>query len=478
MSNIIPDFYNISEKIESDNSTEYSQIFQVLPSDGNKASTLNSTQVITFSYKGDQKYCRLSSPRTGFRIRGAFLTKIGANNRRNAQITLSSNWALHLFRLAEFRIGSESIEAVEHPGISSDILYHTKGTEFKDDGQLLGFFPDSSQTADTNPLSNFKFNDAPANLAASANLSACTASTNSAFNSGFKKRLEAYNYDVANDDTVREVEVFVPLSCIFGFCEDYDKLIKFLSFDINLHRFSSAEYTKCVYGAEGTAIVFGQEGETTGLKSMILEIEQVFPVPTLSVELDKIYTQGNLEIGFLQREGRLYPVNNAQTYEVNMTKKSIPRFLFAIFHGKSGNASQLTALSNYQLFRNVDLKYIQCNVDNQIYPNIQQNAEFKKNIFSKFYQEYLTVCRKLAGDGSMSFSEYKDLYPIFAVDMTNQKEKLNNTSINFSISISRNTVEANDDAVNLPKNVDMYVLTLNEVKYSMDVMHQTLKRLA
>jgi len=315
-------------------------------------------------------------------------------------------------------------------------------------------------------------------LAASAVPSPCRASINSAFNSGFKKRLEAYNYDVAGDDIVREVEVFVPLSCIFGFCEDYDKLIKFLSFDINLHRFSSAEYTKCVYGAEGTAIVFGQEGETTGLKSMILEIEQVFPVPILSVELDKIYTQENLEIGFLQREGRIYPVNDAQTYEVNMTKKSIPRFLFAIFHGKSGNASQLTALSNYQLFRNVDLKYIQCNVDNQIYPNIQQNAEFKKNIFSKFYQEYLTVCRKLAGDGSMSFSEYKDLYPIFAVDMTNQKEKLNNTSINFSISISRNTVEANDDAFNLPKNVDMYVLALNEVKYSMDVMHQTLKRLA
>ena len=78
----------------------------------------------------------------------------------------------------------------------------------------------------------------------------------------------------------------------------------------------------------------------------------------------------------------------------------------------------------------------------------------------------------------MSFSEYKDLYPIFAVDMTKQKEKLNNTSINFNISISRNTVEANDDAFKLPKNVDMYVLTLNEVKYSMDVIHQTLKRLA
>ena len=150
---LLPQYFKIAEKIDFDNSCEYSSIFQVPPSDGNKQATLNSNAtVLTFSYKGDSKFVRLGSPKSGFRIRASFLTQgpAGTNN-HDAITTLSSNWAMHLFRLIEFKIGAESIESIEHPGIATDIMYHTLGTEFKqDDGSLNTFIPDSSLSADIN----------------------------------------------------------------------------------------------------------------------------------------------------------------------------------------------------------------------------------------------------------------------------------------------------------------------------------------
>jgi len=387
---------------------------------------------------------------------------------------------MHLFRLIEFKIGAESIESIEHPGIATDIMYHTLGTEFKqDDGSLNTFIPDSSLSADINLVNTPSFlaggvGDAAGIVNSISNKSLKASNT---FNSGFYKRLSTYNYTVPNAATLRDIECFIPLNAIFGFCDCYDRLLKFIGFDIILHRFATTDVHKAIYGTANTSILFGNEGDVTGLKSVVLEIDTYFPTPLIASEMDKIYQKGPIEIAYLQREGRVLSMGAEASYDFTQSKKSIPRVCFAVFHGKTGVASQLSFTTNYQIFRNIDLKYIQCDVDGQLYPNIQQLGEFKKNCLSRFYQDFLQVSRKLGGDGSISMKDFKELYPIFAIDLSNQKEKLTNQPINFRVSIARNEVPVNDDTHTEPMTVEGYLLTLNEVRYSVDVINQIIRKL-
>ena len=113
------------------------------------------------------------------------------------------------------------------------------------------------------------------------------ATNNADFNPGYERRRQLFNYTVAGggNDSVRNVECFIRLSDIFGFCEGFTKLLKFVSFEIELTRKAAGEYQDCVFGAAPTGISFGNT-DNTGLLHIQLEIEQIIPSDEISIMLD------------------------------------------------------------------------------------------------------------------------------------------------------------------------------------------------
>ena len=65
-----------------------------------------------------------------------------------------------------------------------------------------------------------------------------------------RKRLK--NYTIAANDEYRKVEILVALNRIFSFCDEVNRILKYIPFEIVLTR--SGNVTNCVYGANNTAI--------------------------------------------------------------------------------------------------------------------------------------------------------------------------------------------------------------------------------
>ena len=90
--------------------------------------------------------------------------------------------------------------------------------------------------------------------------------SNENYNEGFVRRRKLYNYTVANNNDFREVELFIPLNRIFSFCDEVNRLLKYIPFEIILTR--SGNTSHCYYRANNTAIDFG--GDESGLISIVL----------------------------------------------------------------------------------------------------------------------------------------------------------------------------------------------------------------
>ena len=193
--------------------------------------------------------------------------------------------------------------------------------------------------------------------------------------------------------------------------------------------------------------------------------------------LDKEFKKGSIEIGYLQRSCDNKNIAHAQIYDHTETRFSIPRQVFLVCHGTTGAAVQNTVTTNNNLYRHADVQYIQVKIDNELYPNLQQNGKFLENQYSRFYQEFISSCRNIGGECSISSKEFRDLYTIFSVNLSQQAEKLNNRVTNFSLRLFRNVVpDVNTNPLN-PRELEIFIIILNEKKIKIDVIKQSVEEI-
>ncbi len=63
-------------------------------------------------------------------------------------------------------------------------------------------------------------------------------------------------------------------------------------------------------------------------------------------------------------------------------------------------------------------------------------------------------------------TEWHDLYSIYAIDLSQQKEKINNFDIDFNLNIVRRTVPTDAQATQAnPRSITCYVMLLVERSY-------------
>ena len=101
--------------------------------------------------------------------------------------------------------------------------------------QLCGFIADTSnEISDTigTKLGDVAGNDLAGVIASVNHANQRIIRTNKNYNEGFVRRRKLYNYTVANNNDYREIELFIPLNRIFYFCDEVNRLHKYIPFEI------------------------------------------------------------------------------------------------------------------------------------------------------------------------------------------------------------------------------------------------------
>ena len=488
---MLPSYYDVMNVPLHNDSSIGSLIHTITPANNNQ-SGLNHRQVLNFKYTGDTKCIRLHPYKCGFRVRAAFRTKSDVNtNDRNANITLSSSWFWHLFETYKLKVANNNdIENISHPGIFVDTMNKFKGSELKNVyGELCGYIPDEGNgEADDDPGLTIKLTKSMVTgITAAANDTGAgsvdlrvpiTATKWRSYNNGFVRRKNKYNYPVADDDDVRYIEEFFPLSQVGGFFGT-DTTLMNTSFEVILTRKASTNYSNSFFGSGNTNVDFGND-VNTGLLSVTLEILEQIPNLKLEAELTAIFERTDKSpkpIAFLNGVVSQHQIGIQDIYKINETSYHIPRYVMLIFKG--ANHDGATAANNlayqdnqcnknFSLNAHANIEYVQVTINGQEFPNLKQDAIFFENSYSTFYQQYIDVCAALSQDPSLSMIDFRDLYFIAAFNCSEQKKKESSKTTNLEVKIKRRAVPAvNNDRRN-PRFIDCYMIVLEDKFLQLD----------
>ena len=281
-------FTRLDDPLVYDNSVKGTEIDEI-PCDKTSIQNLNqANNQFRFHYTGDFGYL-MASPDSGVLVKCRFRTTDNNATNINSNITLAFNWFGYLFEDVQLRLGGTTLEHVRHLGVVTDEFYHMENNEFRHQtGELVGFIPDTSSKI-SNTIGTREGNvagaDAFAIIGSVNNANQRNVQTNENYNEGFVRRRKLYNYTVAANDDYRYIELFIPLNRILSFCDEINRLLKYIPFEIVLTR--SGNNTHCVYGAGNTNIDF--LNNDSGITSITLQLERVKMRPDIASDLEKLY---------------------------------------------------------------------------------------------------------------------------------------------------------------------------------------------
>jgi len=163
-------------------------------------------------------------------------------------------------------------------------------SDFKNqNGELVGYIPDTSDEIN-DTIGNRQGDVGGADVAAvigSVNANANKViKYNSNYNLGFTRRMKLYNRGVWDNDTYREIELFIPLNRIFSFCGEFNRVLKYIPLEIILTR--SGFNTRCFFGAADTSVNFAED-DNGGLQSIRLQLERIKFRPDIEADLEKAF---------------------------------------------------------------------------------------------------------------------------------------------------------------------------------------------
>ena len=322
-------------------------------------------------------------------------------------ITLTNNGLMHLFKRIRYDLSGQEIENLVHPGQATTML------------GLLKYPDDFSKSKGLNQLW-YKDTNINATIGNNGNV-------------GFGVR----RHYIFDSDPVGTFSFRIPLKHIFGFCEDYDKIVYGLKHNLTLTRNNNDD---AIYrnnnDTAGAAMVDGR----VILTKISWFMPHVMPADQYKMELYKIIERKEkIPVGYrmLQCDSASVP-ENSTSFSWRLSVKSspeIPRYIIIGFQaGKSGNQEQ-----NPSIFDNANISNIYAMLNSTRYPTIDYNIDFAKNMFSRVYGDAAEFRSKffnmdeLISNPNFTPLEYKLMYPLFLFDVSKQSEKLKYSTTDFQI---------------------------------------------
>ena len=321
-------------------------------------------------------------------------------------VTLTNNGIMHLFKRIRYDLSGQEIENIMNVGQATTML------------GLLKYPDDFSKSKGLNQL---WYKDTTIN-----------ANNN---NNGFSIRR---NYIFLNADPIGTFSFKIPLKHIFGFCEDYDKVVYGLKHNLTLTRNNDND---AIFKAPN--VVGGVDVVADGkviLSKVSWFMPHLTPADKDKMELYKIIERKEkIPVGYrmIQCDSASIP-QHSTSFSWRLSVKSspeVPRFIIVGFQtDKSGNQKQ-----NPSLFNTVNVSNIYVMLNSMRYPTTDYNISFDEQRLSRVYGDTANFRSKffnmdeLVSSPNINPSDYRYLYPLFLFDVSKQSEKLKYSTIDIQI---------------------------------------------
>jgi hypothetical protein len=352
-----------------------------------------------------------------FKTKGGDDAAHANDDKHNADSVLISNFWAHMFSEFSVSNGSTQMERIDNFGVVYDVNCLIENPDFLQLASGSGFIPDEK---------NGDINDP-----------------------GYKKRKLRYNYDVAGVDDAaknpkyRTVDVFVPLRFMSGFCNSFNRLTSNFSYTFQLKRANTA---KPVWsGANHT-------GMEVKLDSIELYLETIEPKTALKAEYLKAI-DSEISVAYTAFMCRSDPNVTRQTVCVKEGSCSNPRYIIVCFKRLNGVVK----------YNNADVRSVQHEISDNLFPALPQNGKFSENKISKFYNDMVDLAVKENGGIVITALQYKSLYPLFACDVSARLMPIDNAPINIVTNIERENATP----------VDLYIVYAVERKVKLNMINNS-----
>ena len=326
---------------------------------------------------------------------------------------------LYLFDQAKYCLNNSPIETVFNPGLTANLLG-------------LATFPDNNKGAEIECWSPD------------------TKDLNTADNKGFEKRRQ---FLIATPNPVGTFRYAVPLKRIFGFADDYGKVMYGFTHNIVLTRSTGSNDALSHKPWEGAV---KKDTELDHGRVVLKDVRWMLPRVTPSdlakfALLKQIKDQITLHCGFRMRQhiSKIVPVGNSFTWRLGIrSSPEQPRFIFLCFQTKRGNdQNKLNTVYDH-----CGLTSAHVLLNNDRYPMNDFQTDFAKNQYDHLYSDFIGFRKKfygidsVIGSGPVGPIDYKDKYPIYCFDVSRQSERLKSgvTDItlhcNFAANVDAGTI--------------------------------------
>lgn len=325
----------------------------------------------------------------------------GTGAGKDLYINLINNAFMYLFSRVDYQLGNEIIEGYSNPGQASTI----KG--------LL--------TYPRNYAEGMNF------MWSSERGLGCIKS-----NPPFQERHD-YLFRYAGSGNFSAV---IPLSHIFGFCENYDKVIYGIKHQLTLRREKDGNDAILKSPDKDDGGNFKVPNGNIILSKLIWRIPHVTPTDQYMIKLSSdIQNKIVLNINFLNRQCESIEVNRGQKqfdWRLNVTAGSEkPRFIILAFQeDKDDNQLMNPAIFNHC---NITNAFVQLNSER--YPEMDLQLDFNENRYTTAYKMLSDFFNHTLNKESCTITllEYRNLYPLLVFDVSKQSEKLKNSVTDIKI---------------------------------------------
>ena len=246
--------------------------------------------------------------------------------------------------------------------------------------------------------------------------------------------------------------VAIPLSHIFGFCEYYKKVTYGYKHTLTLRRNHDND---AIIKSDSQEEVGGETRDKVLDGSIVInKLSWHMPHVILSDEsqlslLKDISNKVSLYIAYLNRQcERLSILQNSRDldWKLNISAGSErPRYIFLCFQEAKENNQKVNP-SNFDHLQ-VTNAYVQLNSER--YPEENLNINFNKNHFVKPYKMAADFHKIFVDNTTFSVDQddYKNIYPIYAFDVSKQTERLKNSPIDVRISATFKDAVGHSNAI-------------------------------
>ena len=351
-------------------------------------------------------------------IEGRLLKADGTAYDSANAVTLVNNGIMFLFKRIRYELSGQDIENITNLGQATTMLgllkYPDDFSKSKGLNQL--WYKDTKNTTEIRP-------------------------DQANFNVGFKVR---HNYIFGNADgdvvPIGSFSFRIPLKYIFGFCEDYDKVVYGLKHTLTLTRdnnntaiFKSA----AVDGAGNDVIADGQ----VILSKITWFMPHVMPADEDKMQLYKIIERKEkIPVGYrmIQCNSASVPPGEISSFSWRLAVKSSPEITRFIIIGFQHNAIN-NQKTNPSIFTGTIVSNMYVMLNSTRYPATDYNINFGAQQFSRIYGDVANFRSKffnmdeLISSPNINPSDYRGLYNLFLFDVSKQSEKLKQSTTDIQV---------------------------------------------